>query len=90
MEGEESGEWQRFSEETFHRFLDDARRLDPQNLDAFVVAVKYLIIRGGNIPALALIDFRETQCRRGEWLCHEACGYLRAMAVRRAAADAPT
>jgi 4-amino-4-deoxy-L-arabinose transferase-like glycosyltransferase len=88
---DENGTWQRFSEERFRRFLDDARRLDPQNLDAFVVAVKHLLSRGGNFPALALIDFRETQCRPEEWLCREVCGYLRAVAARRgAAAGGPT
>jgi 4-amino-4-deoxy-L-arabinose transferase-like glycosyltransferase len=82
----EYGAWRRFSEERFRRYLDGARRLDPQNLDVFVLVQKYLISQGKSYAALAMIDYRETQCRPEEWLCHEVCGYLRGMVGRRGAA----
>jgi 4-amino-4-deoxy-L-arabinose transferase-like glycosyltransferase len=87
----EYGAWRRFSEERFRRYLAAARRLDPQNLDAFVLLQKYLIGQGKSYAALAMIDFHETQCRPEEWLCREACGYLRGMVARRGtAAGGPT
>jgi 4-amino-4-deoxy-L-arabinose transferase-like glycosyltransferase len=79
---DEDGGWQRFSEERFLRPLEAARRLDPDNLDAFAVEQKYLITQGKLDQAVAAADLRQTRCRPGEWLCHEVCGYLRRMAGR--------
>jgi 4-amino-4-deoxy-L-arabinose transferase-like glycosyltransferase len=76
------GAWQRFSEERFRRFLEEARRLDPLNLDAFAVEQKYRISQGQRYPVFAMTSFRETQCRPGEWLCRDVCAHLKAMAVR--------
>ncbi len=77
---DEDGGWRRFSEERFRRYLDEARRLDPLNLDAFAVEQKYRIMQGQAYPAFVMTSFRETQCRPDEWLCHDVCAYLKAMA----------
>jgi hypothetical protein len=77
-----NGAWQRFSEERFRRYLGEARRLDPMNLDAFAVEQKYLVIQGQRYPAFAMTSFRETQCRPGEWLCLDLCAHLKAIIGR--------
>lgn len=79
---DQDGGWQRFSEGRFLHHLAVARRLDPDNLDAFVVEQKYRITEGNIELAMAATDLRETQCRQGEWLCHEICRYLRRMVGR--------
>jgi 4-amino-4-deoxy-L-arabinose transferase-like glycosyltransferase len=75
----EDGSWRRFSEENFRRSLELARRMDPDNLDAFVIEQKLLLDEGKNSQALAAIDAREARCRPGEWLCQDICGDLRGM-----------
>jgi len=79
---DEYGTWQRFSEDRFRRSLEDAGRLDPENLDVFVIEQKYLIAQGKTSQAFALISFRETRCRPDEWLCHEICSHLKGMVGR--------
>ena len=76
---EDDGTWRRFSEGRFLRSLETARRLDPDNLDAFVLEQKYQISEGKISEVIAAASAREQRCRPGEWLCHEICGHLRWM-----------
>lgn len=78
----EDGTWQRFSEDRFLRSLEAARRLDPDNLDAFVVEQKYLISEGKISQVFAAASTREARCRPGEWLCHDICDHLKGMVGR--------
>jgi len=70
------GDWRRFSDERFRRNLQEARRLDPDNLDAFSVEQKMLIRDGRSAEVRDNIRARRERCRPGEWLCQEVCDYL--------------
>ena len=73
---DEAGNWRWISEERFRRRLAEARRLDPDNLDAFSVEQKVLISGGNSDRAMQNIRERRARCRPGEWLCEDVCNYV--------------
>ena len=79
---EKDGTWQRLSASRFLWELGAALRLDPDNLDAFMVAQKYLITEGKLDQSFAEIVERKQRCRSDDWLCHAACDHLRMMMGR--------
>jgi hypothetical protein len=73
---DQDGRWRWFSESRARNSLAEARRLDPDNLDAFSVAQKLLIKDRRFAEAENNIAARRARCRPGEWLCQDVCSYL--------------
>jgi hypothetical protein len=72
--------WLRFSEDRFQHHLALARRLDPNNLDAFSVEQKMLVRSGRTGEALQNIRRRRADCQPDEWLCQSVCDQLETQA----------
>jgi hypothetical protein len=77
---DQDGAWLRFSEDRFQHHLALARRLDPENLDAFSVEQKMLIRSGRGAEAERSIRARRASCRPDEWLCQAVCDQLDTLA----------
>jgi len=73
---DQDGRWQWLSESRARSSLDEATRLDPDNLDAFSVEQKLLIKDQRFDEAKTNIAARRPRCRPGEWLCEDVCSYL--------------
>jgi hypothetical protein len=76
---DQAGNWRWFSESRARDSLEEATRLDPDNLDAFSIAQKLLIKDQRFAEAKNNIAARRARCRSKEWLCENVCDYLGGM-----------
>ena len=65
-----------FSEERFLRRIKKSLEYDPDNLEAFQVFQKYLILNGQRVTVAENIKMLRMRCEADDWLCTQVCDDL--------------
>ena len=71
-----AGEFRLISDERFTGNLLRSLAFAPDNLDAYSVYTKYLIVNGRRREAAESLRERRAECRKDDFLCFEVCTYL--------------